>query len=160
MRPAGCLAILFFGGIAYIAFKLNDFLTATFGVESSDHTLGVSTFLALLLLASPFLISSLVTSNKARAGQALPTIGSPASTQTRPRIKLKDFIPEILLRDGDQCSLCGSRIDLALKYPDPMSRSVDHIVPYSKGGADVVENLRLTHLRCNQSRGNTTEWGG
>lgn len=50
------------------------------------------------------------------------------------------------------CALCGEGIDRSLKWPHPLSRSVDHIVPVSKGGSDELENLQLAHLRCNQSK--------
>lgn len=57
-------------------------------------------------------------------------------------------------RDGDNCSLCGEPIDFTLQWPDPMSRSRDHILPLSLGGHDVASNLRLVHLRENIARGN------
>jgi 5-methylcytosine-specific restriction endonuclease McrA len=30
----------------------------------------------------------------------------------------------------------------------------DHVIPYSWGGADTVENLQILCQRCNQRRGN------
>lgn len=55
-------------------------------------------------------------------------------------------------RDGDSCHLCDDVIDFSLKRPEPLSRSVDHIVPVSQGGSPDVENLRLAHLLCNMRR--------
>lgn len=53
---------------------------------------------------------------------------------------------------GDDCYLCGFEIDYALKFPDPRSRSVDHIVPLSRGGSHTLDNVAMTHLRCNMSK--------
>lgn len=52
----------------------------------------------------------------------------------------------------DGCALCGEAVDRSLEWPHPLSKSVDHIVPISKGGTDDIENLQLAHLRCNISK--------
>lgn len=54
---------------------------------------------------------------------------------------------------GGTCGLCDGAIDRALSWPDPMSPSVDHIVPLSKGGAHAQSNLQYAHLVCNVSKG-------
>lgn len=54
---------------------------------------------------------------------------------------------------GDDCYLCGGLIEYHLKFPDPLSPSMDHIIPLSKGGAHTVENTAMTHLRCNLQKG-------
>lgn len=51
------------------------------------------------------------------------------------------------------CALCNQRIDHLLAWPEPMSRSVDHIVPLSKGGTHEQSNLAWTHLVCNLKKG-------
>ena len=48
---------------------------------------------------------------------------------------------EIFERDGWLCGICGQKINKRLKYPNPRSKSIDHIVPLSKGGADAPINL-------------------
>lgn len=58
-------------------------------------------------------------------------------------------------RDGDDCGLCGQVIDFSLSGRDPMGRSVDHVLPRSRGGAHTWDNCQLTHLRCNLSKGAT-----
>lgn len=55
----------------------------------------------------------------------------------------------IFERDGWICQLCGQKINKRLKYPNPRSGSIDHIVPLSKGGNDSPMNVQATHLRCN-----------
>lgn len=51
------------------------------------------------------------------------------------------------------CGICSGAIDEALRFPDPLSKSVDHIVPLARGGAHSIENVQAAHLRCNLSKG-------
>ena len=51
------------------------------------------------------------------------------------------------------CALCGEVLDYDLKYPDPLSKSLDHATPLSLGGAHSKENLQWTHLTCNLTKG-------
>lgn len=46
-------------------------------------------------------------------------------------------------RDGNACVRCGATQDLTL----------DHIHPWSKGGPDTFENLRVLCRSCNSSKG-------
>ena len=57
-------------------------------------------------------------------------------------------------RDGWVCQLCIEPIDRTLRYPDPMSVSLDHVVPVSLGGDNSAENLQASHFRCNLKKGN------
>lgn len=50
---------------------------------------------------------------------------------------------------GWVCQLCGQPVDATLKWPDPMSKSLDHIVPLSKGGTHEPGSVHLAHLVCN-----------
>lgn len=63
-------------------------------------------------------------------------------------------VATIYERDRWRCGLCSKRIDQALSYPHPMSRSIDHIVPLSCGGTHTAGNLQAAHLRCNVAKGN------
>lgn len=56
-------------------------------------------------------------------------------------------------RDGPQCKGCGIEVDFTAVKPDPFSPSVDHIIPWSRGGANESHNLQLMHLRCNIVKG-------
>lgn len=62
---------------------------------------------------------------------------------------------DVRLRSGDDCYICGSPIDFELKHPDPMCPSLDHIMPVSKGGSHTLDNVAMTHLRCNQRKSAT-----
>lgn len=56
-------------------------------------------------------------------------------------------------RDGDDCQLCHTPLDLDCPQGDPWSEEVDHIVPFSLGGDCHVDNFQLAHRWCNQSKG-------
>lgn len=52
----------------------------------------------------------------------------------------------VLVRDGFVCWLCGG-----------LAGTVDHIIPASKGGLSVPENLAAACGHCNFSKGNRYE---
>lgn len=61
----------------------------------------------------------------------------------------------VIRRDGHVCQLCGCKV-----YTDGRARrwprrklTLDHIIHYSAGGADTVQNLRVACLSCNTRRG-------
>jgi hypothetical protein len=49
----------------------------------------------------------------------------------------------VLLRDGATCRMCGARPE------DGARLEVDHIVPWSKGGETVLDNLQVLCQQCN-----------
>lgn len=59
----------------------------------------------------------------------------------------------ILRKTATVCALCGMPIDKSLKYPDPMSISIDHIIPVTLGGKSTLDNLQAAHLVCNKAKG-------
>ena len=51
------------------------------------------------------------------------------------------------------CGICGKPVDFSLKYPNPLSPCVDHIIPIAKGGhPSDLENLQLAHWVCNRQK--------
>lgn len=60
---------------------------------------------------------------------------------------------EIFERDNWVCGICGKSVDKYLEYPDPLSPSLDHIIPLSKGGSHTKNNVQLAHLCCNLQKG-------
>lgn len=62
---------------------------------------------------------------------------------------------KVVLATESVCAICGKPVDKSLKYPDPMSPSVDHIIPVSKNGdPSSLDNLQLTHRYCNLMKSN------
>lgn len=55
------------------------------------------------------------------------------------------------------CHLCGQWVNPNLPSRHPQARSVDHLIPLSRGGHPLDrDNARLAHLGCNARRGNDT----
>ena len=51
------------------------------------------------------------------------------------------------------CGICGRPVDFSLKYPDPLSPCIDHIIPVAKGGhPSDLQNLQLAHWTCNRQK--------
>jgi 5-methylcytosine-specific restriction endonuclease McrA len=63
------------------------------------------------------------------------------------------FLGEIIERDGLDCHLCGRPVDMDLAWPHRDSKSVDHVIPLSRGGEHVLANCALAHMGCNSSKG-------
>lgn len=59
----------------------------------------------------------------------------------------------IFKRDNYVCKICGQPIDFGLPPGDPMSGTIDHIIPLSKGGWHGPDNVQSAHLRCNSKKG-------
>lgn len=64
-------------------------------------------------------------------------------------------VPEkrVFERDGWICRICGEEIDRTLIWPDPMSPSLDHIMPLVRGGPHTMANCQAAHLVCNLRKG-------
>jgi 5-methylcytosine-specific restriction endonuclease McrA len=48
----------------------------------------------------------------------------------------------VVRRDGGICHLCGQ----------PGADTADHLLPWSKGGRNTMDNLRAAHGECNRRR--------
>lgn len=69
--------------------------------------------------------------------------------------QVEDLRPiDIYERDIWLCGICSTPVDPDLSHPHPMSPSLDHILPLSRGGTHTYENVQLAHLTCNVSKGN------
>lgn len=60
---------------------------------------------------------------------------------------------EIYERDKWICQLCHEKVDKKLRWPNPMSSSLDHIIALVLGGSHIKNNVQLAHLRCNVKAG-------
>lgn len=56
---------------------------------------------------------------------------------------------EVYERDNWTCGICHDPVDENLKYPDPMSASLDHIIPMARGGPHSFDNTQCAHWICN-----------
>ena len=59
----------------------------------------------------------------------------------------------VFARDGWMCWICDEAIDRSLPRNQPMSPTIDHVVPLSLGGRHELDNLRAAHMICNSRRG-------
>lgn len=62
-------------------------------------------------------------------------------------------IAELWVRDGGLCGICGDPIDAALRWPDRMCMTVDHILALADGGLHEPANAQLAHSHCNARKG-------
>jgi len=60
----------------------------------------------------------------------------------------------IFERDNWTCGICSAPVDGSIPWPDPMSVSLDHVIPVSLGGEHSPSNTQCAHLFCNLSKGN------
>ena len=60
---------------------------------------------------------------------------------------------KIIYRTQNTCGICGKPVDPSYKYPHPLSRCIDHIIPIAKGGhPSDINNLQLAHWTCNRQK--------
>lgn len=79
-----------------------------------------------------------------------------AQTHARRADKLGLGSKQVLLsylikRDRGVCGICHRPVRIKR---GPMRPSIDHIIPLSRGGTHELENVQLSHYRCNESKGN------
>ncbi len=63
-------------------------------------------------------------------------------------------VDDIMKKTGGLCGICGKQIDLSISLPRAEIFSFDHIIPLSKGGSDLIENIQPAHFSCNCSKSN------
>lgn len=51
------------------------------------------------------------------------------------------------------CGICGRPVDKSLRFPHPLSPTIDHIIPVDKNGSlSNIDNLQLAHFACNRQK--------
>lgn len=63
---------------------------------------------------------------------------------------------DVIARDGWDCHICGE-VTIPSPIPwyyDPRVATIDHIIPVSKGGPDILANVKLACHSCNARRSN------
>jgi hypothetical protein len=81
---------------------------------------------------------------------------SKAEANARRRARIKGSVKiskvkraRVYERDHWVCGICDEPVDQTLRFPHPMSASLDHVVPLAHRGAHDEANLQLAHLICN-----------
>ena len=64
-------------------------------------------------------------------------------------------LTQIAERDGWRCGICLQVVGKKFDSNHPRAATVDHIVPLSDGGDDVLTNLQLAHRSCNSKKMHT-----
>jgi predicted nucleic acid-binding Zn ribbon protein len=60
---------------------------------------------------------------------------------------------DVRMAHGDICYLCDEKINFRLRFPNPKSPSLDHVIPLSRGGTHTLDNAAMVHYVCNQKKG-------
>lgn len=74
----------------------------------------------------------------------------------KPSIQNPKYKWSIFSRDSMSCSYCGNELDHTSK-DTRLKPSLDHIIPRSKGGTDLPENLVTSCEHCNKGKCDMTE---
>lgn len=83
----------------------------------------------------------------------MPTKKTARPDQTGEHRKQYQINKKKIIASQNICGICGKPVDKTLKYPDPLSACIDHIIPVAKGGhPSDIENLQLAHWTCNRSK--------
>lgn len=96
--------------------------------------------LVLLLLAGPWAVAlAALTAVWLVPGR----LRRPTMRRRRRRVWTEEERQFILARDGWACVRCGAREEL----------QIDHVIPFSRGGACSVENAAVLCGPCNRAKG-------
>lgn len=63
---------------------------------------------------------------------------------------------KVFERDHWTCHICGKPIPWGTAPGTPMSPTIDHVWPMSKGGPHSYENVRAAHMICNSLKSDST----
>jgi 5-methylcytosine-specific restriction endonuclease McrA len=70
---------------------------------------------------------------------------------------------QVIALYGDLCHICEEKVNLDAPRSAAggagweLGLQVDHVVPLSKGGTDLLENVRPSHGKCNLLKGNRSD---
>ena len=59
---------------------------------------------------------------------------------------------KIIYGSQSVCAICGRPVNFDLKFPNPWSATLDHIIPMSKGGGHTWDNVQIAHAICNSRK--------
>src|SRR6185312_16028684 len=94
---------------------------------------------------SPADVKALLFSRERQRQRELDHAHALMAAASSPPVRKREPIPQdvkhaVFQRDEGRCVECGSNFDI----------QYDHIIPFSMGGGNSVENLQLLCGRCNQ----------
>ena len=55
-------------------------------------------------------------------------------------------------RDRGRCQVCDESVNLLVREPDPLAKTLGHIVLPSSGGPHTLDNVQLEHKTCNSRK--------
>ena len=59
----------------------------------------------------------------------------------------------VYLNSMGLCHICWGPVDANIKFPNPMSGTIDHVIALANGGEHSYENCMLAHNICNIKKG-------
>jgi hypothetical protein len=76
-------------------------------------------------------------------------------TQMGHHTSVEAIVPiEVFKRDNWTCWICTQPIDRGQQWPQPLSPTIDHVIPITKGGEHTMANVRCAHAVCNNKKKN------
>jgi 5-methylcytosine-specific restriction endonuclease McrA len=90
---------------------------------------------------NPFVVAMTAARNRARELKVESTL---TAGEWRDVVERANFI----------CHICGDEVCFEIGSPNRLS--LDHVIPLSRGGTNVKENVAPAHNRCNKARSNMT----
>lgn len=66
---------------------------------------------------------------------------------------IRNKVRAALAADQPPCHVCGGEIAYDAHYLDPLSFTVDHVLPSARGGTDTLDNALAAHRKCNREKG-------
>lgn len=97
--------------------------------------------------ATPLHVHGRMTQHLRKLWKWLPS-HTPDLHYTARRVTLQHLLDKY----GPCCHWCGAWMRVG--GCGPRQATIEHMIPKSKGGTDVIENLRASCFQCNQDRGN------
>ena len=64
----------------------------------------------------------------------------------------RDQHRRILKAKRRPCHICHEPIDYDAHWLDPLSFTIDHLIPINRGGADRLDNIDAAHRKCNRDK--------
>lgn len=85
---------------------------------------------------------------------AAPRKHSQAPDPRKANGRLRATLRKRVFEASNTCGICGHEVDKSLAKGSPLSPELDEIIPVARGGSPYdIDNLQLTHRRCNRNKG-------